>query len=93
MLVQGDITCLHCGFESGVWTGTRGSTLTYSGLRTTNGGPAGAADSLIRCSRCSGPVLLANMRAAMTPHRLKRIQRMREQLAQYEAEAQRRRAA
>jgi hypothetical protein len=29
----------------------------------------------------------------MTPHRLKRIQRMREQLAQYEAEAQRRRAA
>ena len=94
MLVQGDITCLHCGFLSGVWTGARGSNLTYGGLRLPDGTKVDApADALIRCTRCQGPVLLANTRGAMNAHRLRRIQRMREQLAQYDAEMQRRRAA
>ncbi len=93
MLVQGDITCLHCGFDGGVWTGERGSALTYSGLRAQDGAVRGAPDEQIRCQRCQGPVLFGNIRAAVTPQRLRRIQRMREQLARYDEEARRRRSA
>lgn len=90
MLVQGDITCLHCGFETGRWTGERGSTLTCAGLRTNDGQPAGAPDASIRCRRCKGPVLLTNATAAVTAYRLRRIQRMRDQLAEFEATARKR---
>lgn len=93
MLVQGDITCLHCGFDCGVWTGQRGSALTYSGLRSADGKVHGTDDAPVRCQRCAGPVLFGNIRAAVTPQRLRRIQRMREQLARYDAEARRRSAA
>ncbi len=89
MLVIGDVNCLHCGFELGTWTGTRGSALTNAGLKAATR-PAGAEESApVRCSRCQGPVLLTNLRAAVTPERLRRIQRMRDQLAQYDAETRR----
>lgn len=95
MLVIGDVTCLHCGFELGEWTGKRGAALTIAGFKQ-SARPAGSDEhAAVRCFRCQGPVLLSNLRAAITPERLRRIQRMRDQLAIYEAETRRvrRRAA
>jgi len=86
MLVKGDIKCLHCGYITGQWVGQKGSPLFSSGLRDGRGLelPAETANTLVRCGRCDGPVLLDDSTPVISPHRLRRIQRMRAQLAAIE---------
>ena len=84
MLVTGDIKCLHCGFISGSWVGAKGSPLTVSGLkgeRATAGDPA----ALVRCGRCAGPVFLDDASLVISSYRLRRIRRLREQIAAIDA--------
>ncbi len=81
MLVIGDVKCLHCGFISGRWVGPKGSPLTGSGLKTPTGDRAVGRDEVIRCGRCEGPVFLDDANMVTNSYRLRRIQRMREQLA------------
>lgn len=81
MLVIGNIKCLHCGFENGRWVGQKGTPLTVSGLRN----PAAPADmdpaSLVRCARCEGPVFLDDASLVNNSSRIRRIRRLREQIA------------
>jgi hypothetical protein len=72
MLVSGDLKCLHCGHTSGHWVGPRGAPLAAGGQP-----PA----SPTRCGRCQGPVYLDDVTPVATAFRLRRIQRMRQQLA------------
>jgi len=85
MLVIGDVACLHCGFVSGRWMGPKGAPLTVAGLRN-QPAEGESQDELIRCVRCAGPVFLDDASPVSTSHRLRRIQRMREQLAAIDAE-------
>ncbi|HQW50493.1 MAG TPA: hypothetical protein PL082_00440 [Tepidiformaceae bacterium] len=88
MLVIGDVTCLHCGFVRGRWVGPKGAPLTAAGLRN-QATPAAAAatDELLRCVRCAGPVFLDDASAVGSSYRLRRIRRLREQLAAMDAES------
>lgn len=81
MLVIGDIKCLHCGFLSGRWVGQKGAPLAASGLRAREDGPLNDPDALLNCARCSGPVFLEDVSAVISPTRLRRIRRLREQIA------------
>ena len=90
MLVKGEIKCLHCGHISGDWVGMKGAALTMAGLRTPNKPADIDPGALVRCLRCDGPVLLDNAELLITGHRLRRIQRLRDQMA---LEIRRRRAA
>ena len=81
MLVIGDIKCLHCGFENGRWVGAKGSPLTISGLRNRTSAEGEDPSSLVRCARCEGPVFLDDASAVINSARLRRIRRLREQLA------------
>ena len=85
MLVIGDVKCLHCGFENGRWVGAKGAPLTLSGLR--NHTPATDEDptDLIRCTRCEGPVFLDDASLVINSARLRRIRRLREQIAALDA--------
>ena len=90
MLVEGQVACLHCGATSGTWVGPKGAPLTGKGLR--DGIPEGIdPDAPVRCFRCRGPVILEGAEPVMNSARLRRIERMRAQLA--EIERKRRRAA
>lgn len=93
MLVKGDVKCLHCGHLSGEWVGRNGAPLTVAGLR----GPAaeGQADpeSMVRCRRCDGPVFLDDVGLVMSTYRVRRIQRMREQVEAIAVRRQQERAA
>lgn len=84
MLVIGDVKCLHCGFISGRWVGPKGAPLTAAGLKDPSGSPATNRDELIRCGRCDGPVFLDDASLVNNSYRLRRIRRMREQLAALE---------
>ena len=84
MLVIGDVTCLHCGFVRGRWVGPKGAPLTAAGLRNQ---ATPAADELLRCARCAGPVFLDDASAVGSSYRLRRIRRLREQLAAMDAES------
>jgi hypothetical protein len=86
MLVIGDVTCLHCGFVRGRWVGPKGAPLTAAGLRNQATPPA-ADDELLRCGRCAGPVFLDDASAVGSSYRLRRIRRLREQLAAMDAES------
>ncbi|WP_322819649.1 hypothetical protein [Tepidiforma sp.] len=83
MLVVGDLKCLHCGHLNGRWVGPKGAPLTLAGLRPLPAGsdPAQAA----RCQRCQGPVYLDDAAPVASSARLRRIARMRQQLAAYDA--------
>ena len=81
MLVIGDIKCLHCGFDNGRWVGPKGAPLTVSGLRNHILAAGEDPSSFVRCSRCSGPVLLDDATLVINSSRLRRIRRLREQLA------------
>ncbi len=85
MLVIGDIKCLHCAHISGRWVGPKGAPLTMSGLR--NHEPAEGEDpsTLVRCSRCEGPVFLDDASLVINSSRLRRIRRLREQIAALDA--------
>ena len=81
MLVIGDVKCLHCGFENGRWVGAKGSPLTLSGLRNSTRADYDDPAALVRCARCDGPVFLDDASAVINSSRLRRIRRLREQIA------------
>lgn len=84
MLVTGDVKCLHCGFISGSWVGQNGAPVTASGLKD---GPRSDTDQgeLARCTRCDGPVFLDEVSLVISSTRLRRIRRLREQIAAFDA--------
>lgn len=86
MLVTGEIKCLHCGFISGRWVGPGGAPLTIAGFKPAQGDLAGANDAsaLVRCARCDGPVFLDDAEPVISSYRLRRIRRLREQIAALE---------
>ena len=81
MLVRGDIKCLHCGHISGDWVGVNGAALTMAGLRSPNKPADADPATVVRCLRCDGPVLLDDATQLISSYRLRRIQRLRDQLA------------
>lgn len=81
MLVIGDIKCLHCGFLSGRWVGQKGAPLTVVGLRAKDGADPHDSSELLVCARCAGPVFLDDASAVISSTRLRRIRRLREQIA------------
>ncbi len=87
MLVIGDIKCLHCGFENGRWVGAKGTPLTVSGLRNRAADDHEDPSALVRCARCEGPVFLNDATAVINSTRLRRIRRLREQIAALEHRA------
>jgi hypothetical protein len=89
MLVIGDVKCLHCGWVAGCWVGARGARLTVSGLKDESGARAGGTEELIRCGRCDGPVFLDDASPVTSTYRLRRIRRLREQIAALDAEQNR----
>jgi len=85
MLVKGDIKCLHCGHISGEWVGASGAPLTSEGLRS-HDKPADPGPAVpLRCVRCEGPVLLDAAALVISSYRLRRIQRLRDQIAALDA--------
>ena len=89
MLVKGDITCLHCGFVSGQWTGVNGSPVTFAGYKAPEAegaeGNRESPESPVRCARCDGPVYLEDVEPVVSSQRLRRILRLRKQLAALDA--------
>lgn len=85
MLVKGDVKCLHCGYISGQWVGPSGAPLTFSGFTSERHAPPADPAAPIRCARCDGPVLLDDAGLVISSHRLRRIRRLREQIAALEA--------
>lgn len=84
MLVTGDVKCLHCGFISGRWVGQNGAPVAMSGLKTESPQVAEPED-LVRCIRCDGPVFLDDIDLVISGTRLRRIRRLREQIAAFDA--------
>ena len=92
MLVKGEVKCLHCGHGNGDWVGIGGTPLTIAGFR----GPhaqEGDPSTPLKCARCHGPVYLDDAAAVMNSYRVRRIQRMRAQIAALDALRRRARAA
>ena len=85
MLVIGNVKCLHCGFENGRWVGQKGAHLTVSGLRDQTAGPDEDPSAIIHCGRCEGPVFLDDASLVINSYRLRRIRRLREQIAALDA--------
>ena len=81
MLVIGNIKCLHCGFENGRWVGAKGAPLTVSGIRDHRIHDGEDPSALVRCARCDGPVFLDDASLVINSARLRRIRRLREQIA------------
>ncbi len=88
MLVKGEVKCLHCGFISGSWVGEKGSPVTVAGFTaaephdTSSGDESGTP---VRCARCDGPVFLEGPEPVISGYRLRRIRRLREQIAALDA--------
>ncbi len=91
MLVQGIAKCLHCGHIAGQWVGRGGSPMLVRGLRP-RPLDAGPMDT-IRCRRCRGPVFLDEASLVSSTYRLRRVKRMKRQLAQLDRETRPGRAA
>ena len=87
MLVTGDVKCLHCGFISGRWVGMSGAPVTVGGMKQLDGTTPGGtdADEAVRCQRCDGPVFLDEATLVISGTRLRRIRRLREQIAAFDA--------
>lgn len=82
MLLMGELKCLHCGAAAGRWVGPKGAPPLASGLRPR---PEHAGtDALVRCSRCAGPVYLDDAAPVMSSYRIRRVRRLREQIAALE---------
>lgn len=88
MLVTGDLKCLHCGFISGRWVGQNGAPLSHSGLKPDLLRPPALEstdpEGLVRCGRCDGPVFLDDVGMVISSTRLRRIRRLREQIASFD---------
>ncbi len=87
MMVKGDVKCLHCGFVSGSWVGAGGAPLTTAGFTgvSVSGAEGPGGGRAIHCIRCRGPVILHEAQPVKSSERLRRIQRLRERLAAYDA--------
>lgn len=85
MLVKGDIKCLHCGHITGQWVGVNGDPLTMAGLRTPDGQRPADPHAPVKCGRCDGPVFLDDVGLVRSSARLRRIERMRAQIAAFDA--------
>ncbi len=86
MLVKGDVKCLHCGFISGEWVGVGGGPITLAGFKASSGEqPHGDGGAPVRCVRCAGPVLLDDVNPVNSSYRIRRIRRLREQIAAIDA--------
>lgn len=88
MLVKGDVKCLHCGFVSGSWVGQKGSPVTLAGFtprETETLSSSRDSSSPVRCARCVGPVFLEDLEPVISGYRLRRIRRLREQIAALDA--------
>lgn len=85
MLVKGDVKCLHCGFISGQWVGPSGAPLTFAGMNDAGARAGADKEAMLRCNRCGGPVLLDEVTPVISGERLRRIHRLREQLAELDA--------
>lgn len=87
MLVTGDVKCLHCGFISGRWVGASGAPVNMGGLKQPHDGAAAGTnpEDLVRCQRCEGPVFLDDASLVISSTRLRRIRRLREQIAAFDA--------
>ncbi|MEO6396875.1 MAG: hypothetical protein ABIP13_00250 [Tepidiformaceae bacterium] len=88
MLVTGDVKCLHCGYISGRWVGANGAPVNVGGLRQSPGEPAPGTtngDDTVRCGRCEGPVFLDEPSLVISSTRLRRMRRLREQIAAFDA--------
>ena len=88
MLVTGDVKCLHCGYISGRWVGTNGAPVTAGGLKladdaTTTPSHVNPGEA-VRCQRCDGPVFLDDANLVISSTRLRRIRRLREQIAAFD---------
>ena len=92
MLVKGELKCLHCGYVSGEWVGAKGEPLLASGRRVRRPAEDAASSAMVRCDRCTGPVFLDAVEPVISSYRLRRIQRMREQIAALDARKGRRAA-
>lgn len=79
MLLMGELKCLHCGAIAGRWVGPKGAPPLASGLRP-RGGHADPSQ-LVRCGRCAGPVYLDDAAPVLSSYRIRRIRRLREQIA------------
>ncbi len=86
MLVKGEIKCLHCGHISGEWVGVSGSALTMEGFKATGAQTrSGDASAAIHCQRCDGPVFLDDAGLVISSYRIRKIRRLRAQIAAYDA--------
>lgn len=88
MLVTGDVKCLHCGFISGRWVGPGGAPLTRPGFQPGQPSPTHEPrdpSALVRCARCEGPVFLDDVDPVISSTRLRRIRRLRDQIAAIDA--------
>ncbi|MEO8538348.1 MAG: hypothetical protein ABI577_01315 [bacterium] len=85
MLVIGDVKCLHCAHISGQWVGPKGAPLAISGLRNQQPSAGEDPSNLIRCARCEGPVFLDDASLVISSYRIRRIRRLREQIAALDA--------
>ncbi len=81
MLVKGELKCLHCGFISGEWVGVNGAPLTVAGVSAAQRAAEREPSTVVRCGRCAGPVFLEDVSMVVSTHRIRRIRRMRAQLA------------
>jgi hypothetical protein len=82
------VKCLHCGFITGSWVGEKGSPVTVGGLTDREGGRLAAesgGSAPVRCGRCEGPVFLEAPEPVISGYRLRRIRRLREQIAALDA--------
>lgn len=86
MIMQGDVKCLHCGFVSGQWIGESGSPVTAKGFHPNQGSAPEESNDNIHCSRCEGPVVLDAPSPLISSRRIRRIRRMRAQIAAMDAE-------
>ena len=91
MLVQGELKCLHCGYISGSWIGQGGTPLVPDGFRGPDTGAIPRVDTagIVHCSRCLGPVFLDEVSPVISATRLRRIQRLRAQIAAIDARKRR----
>ncbi len=85
MLVKGDLKCLHCGCVSCQWTGVRGAHLTFAGVPVDQRLDVLDTTAVVRCARCGGPVFLEDVEPVVSSQRIRRIRRMREQIAALDA--------
>ena len=81
MLVIGEVKCLHCGFIGGQWVGPKGAPLTAAGLRGRELEDGEDSSTPVHCARCDGPVFLDDANLVISSTRLRRIRRLREQIA------------